>query len=234
MASNSPNLNLPLIEASQSQKHVTANETFRILDILTQLAVIDRDLTAPPGSPAEGDSYLIAASPTGAWTGQAGKLALYIGGAWTFVTPKEGFQLQVRDENLKLAYVDGAWVEGLVSPFGALAYLKQIETELTLTGASVSTAGAFRIPDRSIVFSVASRTTLAITGAPSYGVGISGNTTQFGGSLGASLGSTNVGVIGPTAFYADTPVQVTATSGSFTAGKVRVTIQCLVCRAPTS
>jgi hypothetical protein len=32
-------------------------------------------------------------------------------------------------------------------------------------------------------------------------------------------------VIGPTAYYADTPVVITAAGGAFTGGKVRVSIQ---------
>jgi hypothetical protein len=31
-----------------------------------QLSVLDRDLAAPPGSPANGARYIVAASPTGA------------------------------------------------------------------------------------------------------------------------------------------------------------------------
>ena len=94
--------------------------------------------------------------------------------------------------------------------------------------------GTYVIPDRAIVLGVASRTTLAITGATSYGVGIVGNTTQFGNLLGAALNSTNNGVIGPTAFYADTKVRVTANGGNFTAGKVRLTIYFLEMSVPSS
>src|SRR6478736_7030050 len=42
--------------------------------------------------------------------------------------------------------------------------------------------------------------------------------------LGITLGSTNNGVIGPTAFYANTKVRVTANGGNFTAGKVRLIV----------
>jgi hypothetical protein len=41
--------------AAQAQKHVTVNEALRLLDGLVQLAVLDRHLTAPPASPADGD-----------------------------------------------------------------------------------------------------------------------------------------------------------------------------------
>ena len=63
----------------------------------------------------------------------------------------------------------------------------------------------------------------AIIGAPSYEVGVSGNLTQFGSALAIAAGSTNYGIIGPTAFYSATTLTITATSGSFT-GEVRLSI----------
>lgn len=66
MSQVTANLALPLIAASQASKHVTHNEALTALDSLVQLACLDKDLTAPPGSPGEGDRYLVAAAnPTG-------------------------------------------------------------------------------------------------------------------------------------------------------------------------
>ena len=50
MSDATTHLLLPYILAAQAQKHVTHNEALRILDGLVQLSVLDRDLTAPPGS----------------------------------------------------------------------------------------------------------------------------------------------------------------------------------------
>ena len=86
----SPNLNLPFIMAAQAQKHVTHNEALRALDAIVQLAVSDKDLATPPGSPGDGACYIVAASPTGAWSGQAGKIAAYQDGAWAFYEPARG------------------------------------------------------------------------------------------------------------------------------------------------
>jgi len=63
---------------------------------------------------------------------------------------------------------------------------------------------------------------------------VAGNTSQLGGSLGIALGSNNIGVIGPSAFYANTPIRVTAAGGNFTGGKVRVVLYALAFTAPTS
>ena len=87
----SPNLQLAYLMAAQSQKHVTYNEAMRALDALVQQMVLDQDLADPPTSPADGDRYIVAASPTGAWVGQTGKIAAYQDGAWQFYTPREGW-----------------------------------------------------------------------------------------------------------------------------------------------
>jgi hypothetical protein len=44
-----------------------------------------------------------------------------------------------------------------------------------------------------------------------------------------SAGSSNYGLIGPTAFYVSTNLIVTATSGSFTGGQVRLSICYVLC-----
>jgi hypothetical protein len=107
---SSPNLTLPYIVAAQAQKHVTHNEALRGLDALVQLMVLDKDLSSPPGSPADGDRYIVAASPTGAWSGQAGKVAAWQDGAWAFYTPREGWRAWLADED-KLFFWDGSdWI----------------------------------------------------------------------------------------------------------------------------
>ena len=63
--SDTPLLALPLLEASQAQKHVTHNEALLLLDAMVHLAAISRALAAPPASPGDGDRYLVAASATG-------------------------------------------------------------------------------------------------------------------------------------------------------------------------
>ncbi len=99
-----------------------------------------------------------------------------------------------------------------------------------LSGASATST--FAIPNRAIVLGVSTRTVTAITGASSYDCGIGGETAKFGGSLGIAAGSTNVGVIGPQAFYAATPIVLTAQGGNFTGGAVRIAVHYLLPIAP--
>lgn len=103
------NLKLPFIMPAQAQKHVTHNEALRGLDALVQLAVLDRDLSAPPASPAEGARYMVAASPAGAWAGQPGKIAAWQDGAWAFHAPVEGWLAWIADENVLIVFDGGSW-----------------------------------------------------------------------------------------------------------------------------
>lgn len=116
------------LTSAQAVPEATVNEMGRALDAgFCRSLIEDRDLTAPPGSCADGARYLVAASPTGAWAGQAGKLALAIGtnaaSGWKFITVAvEGFRLYIRDENLLIEHDGSAWVTpGLASANLAVA-----------------------------------------------------------------------------------------------------------------
>ena len=74
-----------------------------------QQAVIDKDLTAPPGSPSEGDRYIVGPSATGDWAGQDDKIAWYYNSAWNFDTPAEGWKTWVKDEDTTYQYTGSAW-----------------------------------------------------------------------------------------------------------------------------
>jgi hypothetical protein len=91
--SNTTNLALPLMTGAQSQKHITHNDALLILDAVVQATVTSVTLTAPPGSPTEGVCYVVAASPTGAWSGKANNIAVFVSGAWRFIEPKTGWSI---------------------------------------------------------------------------------------------------------------------------------------------
>lgn len=84
------------------------DENLAAIDALLQCGVIDRDLSAPPGSPANGDSYIVGASPTGAWASKANQIAVWntVNAAWAFYAPKEGWRCFVKDENEYVSYLD--------------------------------------------------------------------------------------------------------------------------------
>ncbi|KPL54525.1 hypothetical protein ABB55_21770 [Prosthecomicrobium hirschii] len=119
-------LALPLIEAGQAQKHVTHNEALAALDRLVQALVLDRDLAAPPASPAEGAGYIVAASPTGAWTGQAGRIATWVDGGWTFTVPAAGLRVWLADEARLMVWTGSAWVDPVSGAIGAISALQNL------------------------------------------------------------------------------------------------------------
>lgn len=102
-------LGLPYIAASQAQKHVTHNEALRMLDALVMLSVKDRDLSAPPGSPAEGDRYLVKPTGTGTFAGRDDQIAQYRDGGWAFHAPDAGWICYVEDEGVLIAFDSGGW-----------------------------------------------------------------------------------------------------------------------------
>ena len=81
------------------------------------LSAISRALTAPPTSPADGATYIIAAAPTGAWAGRAGQLAAWVpgtpAGSWVFATPRLGWVAYVEDEEKLTAYKAAGWSAGI-------------------------------------------------------------------------------------------------------------------------
>jgi len=101
----SADLGIVYIAGQQAQPEITHNTALNQLQIL-QTGVISVALNTPPGSPAQGDTYILGASPTGAWAGRANCLAGYFGTGWVFVpgADSSGTQIPmgVRHEGLKV------------------------------------------------------------------------------------------------------------------------------------
>jgi len=118
-------LSLPLILPAQAQKHVTHNEALVQLDLIVQLAVINRTLTAPPALPSVGDRHIVGPAPTGAWAGQAGRIALFSQTGWQFTQPLPGWQAHVL-------------VEGQTAAFDGLVWKAVSDAPLTVSQLGVS------------------------------------------------------------------------------------------------
>lgn len=77
------------------------------------LSVKDRDLAAPPVSPTAGDAYIVGASPSGAWVGKSGQVAVWSGAAWVFGAPRVGWVAYIEDEQKLSAYKASGWSAGI-------------------------------------------------------------------------------------------------------------------------
>ncbi len=111
MSDTTPRLGLPTLPPTPVQPHVTHNEALLQLDALVFARFLDRDLTAPPASPADGDTYLVHATGAGDWTGQDGQIAYAVDGGWRFVVPFTGLAALVVDEARLVVFTGAAWVD---------------------------------------------------------------------------------------------------------------------------
>jgi Protein of unknown function (DUF2793) len=110
-------LSLPLILPAQAQKHVTHNEALVALDLIVQLAVINRTLTTAPALPSIGDRHIVAAGATGPWVGQSGRIALFTEAGWQFTVPLPGWQAYVMAESQMAFYNGLTWIALSDGPF---------------------------------------------------------------------------------------------------------------------
>lgn len=90
-------------------------------DEATYLVALEAGVTGygtntPPGSPAANETYILGSSPTGAWAGNAGKVASYIGGTWVFLpasgaigTSQRGLRLGGAAANTFYLFNGTAW-----------------------------------------------------------------------------------------------------------------------------
>lgn len=86
-----------------------------MLDVLVAGAVEGLPLASPPASPAIGNCFIVAASPSGAWAGHAQQIAAYTSGGWRFVAPHDGLSVYVASSGETAVYQGGAWEVGTLN-----------------------------------------------------------------------------------------------------------------------
>lgn len=110
---STPNIGLVLVPANSLQPWTAINDALQVLDALVQLAVVDKDVAAPPTTIEAdiGKRWIVAAAATGAWAGHVGEIALCTApDLWRFLPAREGFEAWVIDEAAKYRFESGAWV----------------------------------------------------------------------------------------------------------------------------
>lgn len=85
------------------------DQNFRMSDTFIGLTVIDDSLTAPPGSPGNSDTYLVATGGTGSWSGHDGKIAAYQAGTWYFYNVAKGLRGLFLNHSAFYYYDGSAW-----------------------------------------------------------------------------------------------------------------------------
>lgn len=229
-------LNLPLLQPAQAQKHVTVNEALVRIDGLVQLVLVSRFATTPPAVVVDGIAYAVPSGAVNDWSGHSGEVAIGVNGGWAFVTPKAGWRAWIGDEGAPAVHDGTAWKSGMatLSRFGAGTRLGLAEIEHTITAGAVSTT-AVVIPSHTMMLGVTARVTTAITGTlTSWQLGTSGAPDRFGSGLGTEAGSWAKGVLSsPLTYYAPTALELTSTGGDFAGGSVRLAVHFLELTLPS-
>lgn len=111
--SQTPGLDLTLHPASGADSHVYANEAYRWVEIIAgTIPAIGFRTNTPPGSPSEGDTYIVGLAPTGDWSSHAEELATYLNGAWDFKAPKAGMRIMISTASASIGKGDFAVYNG--------------------------------------------------------------------------------------------------------------------------
>jgi hypothetical protein len=159
-------LNLAELAEDQDQAEIAVNEIVRVLDGHSHFGVKDKDTVTPPGSPAEGDFYHLGVSPTGAWSGQGGDIAMYFNSTWFFLTPQERFLMWVDDENILYAYDGSTWTD-ITATGGGGGSVKQ-RASITVEGPSATEDLSFAYVDVAVTIAEMAAVLVApVTSTPS-------------------------------------------------------------------
>lgn len=102
-----PNLDLPFLAASQSQKHVTLNDSLSRVDVLAQLVVQSRSAERPVDAPA-GTCYIAIGSDP---EFSADQVVAFIDGTWRAFAPRTGWLAHIVDEQRFVVYDGTSWSE---------------------------------------------------------------------------------------------------------------------------
>jgi hypothetical protein len=202
MADISPHLLLPYILAAQAQKHVTHNEAIRLLDAVVQLSVLDRDLTAPPASPADGDRYIVASGATGLWAGWDLNVTTWVDGVWMRLVPRPGWLAWIADEATLFVWDGVAWdAVGVPQDVSDAIFSLVNEADPTkralfsLSGITTGTTRTFTLPNTSSELAILAGTQ-TFTGNKTFS-----GTLTASGTVTVSAAAASIGTATTTATY---------------------------------
>lgn len=105
----SPLFAIPFIDQAQTA-YLDHNEAVSDLEAVGAGVVLNRTLTAPPGSPNDGDIYIPAAVATGAWVGFEDLLVQWRTNLWRVITPYTNFIIYDVNASEFIQWNGAAWV----------------------------------------------------------------------------------------------------------------------------
>jgi len=167
--SDTPIMGITELTEGQSIPATHVNEHFgRRLEQGAGAFSVKNQTNTPPGSPADGDSYIVTATATGAWTGWENSISYYQSGTgWKRILPREGMLAWDQTGN-NLHYYDGsAWTDYSTGA-GSLNLGSTVTQSGTPSSTSVGFLGSPQIADQDTY-------TLALTDAGGHYYHISGS-----------------------------------------------------------
>lgn len=118
--SDTPNTGIPYVPEGTFDPAAGLNLALNVVDALLQTAVIELGRNSPPGSPSDGDLYIVGTG-SGAWSGEDNNLARYVaeGDFWQFY--EAGVQvhlvLNLDDGGLYSFTGSGGWQPALAGSY---------------------------------------------------------------------------------------------------------------------
>ena len=177
MPTTGDNLGLTISDtAGQNNWDAWMNPNLALLDRIIFLDVVQRDLNTPPGSPTNGQRWHVGSSPTGAWSGQGGKIAVRVNSAWVFIAAKEGWLMTSQADAGKLyKYQGSAFTQVGGSPTENVVLVVAVSDEATAITMGTSKV-TFRAPHAFTLTAVrGSLSTASTSGDPQIDVNKGGS-----------------------------------------------------------
>lgn len=225
---------LPLLQPAQAQKHVTVNESLLRLDGLVNLVLQGTARVQPPAV-VEGACWGVGIGATGAWEGQAGRIAIGANGGWVFATPQRGQRAFLLDLGAEAVWDGQEWRGGALTLglWGGGISAGILEAEVAVGTGAVAATGVM-IPSHVLVLGVTARVVEAITGTvDAWALGVEGSADRYGSGLGLGVNSWSQGLLSaPMAVWAPEELRLTALGGEFAGGRLRLAVHYLALRVP--
>ncbi len=141
-----PRFSLPLLAAGQAHKELFHNEALTLLDLLTDISVLEISDDPALLTPAAGDCWLIGSSPLAEWEDYSDHIAGWSAGGWRFISPRESMRIFIANIGGLAVFRNGAWqvAEQVFSPAGGSVIDNEARTAIESILASLQTFGLMR------------------------------------------------------------------------------------------
>ena len=125
-ATHTPRHELELFSSGQAQADESLNESMAKIDALECAFVVSHSVSAQPGSPTDGQTWIVGSTATGAeWEGHDSEMGIASSGSpspFLFVTPKAGMRAFIDSLGVYAVYNGTAWKKFVTSDWSTSAF----------------------------------------------------------------------------------------------------------------